>query len=73
MEMEDVLLHVTCLRRNGYQTVPGRHPGGLRDQKRDRGYQTSGITSDGHVDCGVHPSQLPPVGRHVQVKPSKRT
>ena len=58
--MQDVLLHVTCLRRDGYQTVLEGTRVVALIQKRDRGYQTT----------AVHPSQMPPVKTHVQVTPS---
>jgi CspA family cold shock protein len=67
--MEDVLLHVTCLRRDGYQTVLEGTRIVCEIQKRERGYQAFRIISM-DTSTAVHPSQLPPVRTHVQVKPS---
>ncbi|PWW03758.1 putative cold-shock DNA-binding protein [Hoeflea marina] len=67
--MEDILLHVTCLRRDGYQTVLEGTRVVCEIQKRERGYQAFRILSM-DTSTAVHPSQLPPVRTHVQVKPS---
>ena len=67
--MQDVLLHVTCLRRDGYQTVLEGTRVVALIQKRDRGYQAFRILSMDQTTA-VHPSQLPPVKTHVQVTPS---
>jgi cold shock protein len=67
--MQDVLLHVTCLRRDGYQTILEGTRIVALIQKRDRGYQTFRILSMDQ-STAVHPSQLPPVKTHVQVTPS---
>ena len=67
--MQDVLLHVTCLRRDGYQTVLEGTRVVALIQKRDRGYQAFRILSM-DTSTAVHPSQLPPVRTHVQVTPS---
>ena len=64
--MQDVLLHVTCLRRDGYQTILEGTRIVALVQKRDRGYQTFRILSMDQ-STAVHPSQLPPVRTHVQV------
>ena len=65
----DVLLHVSCLRRDGYQTVLEGTRVVCLIQKRERGYQAFRILSM-DTSTAVHPSQLPPVRTHVQVKPS---
>jgi cold shock protein len=65
----DVLLHVSCLRRDGYQTVLEGTRVVCEIQKRERGYQAFRILSM-DTSTAVHPSQLPPVRTHVQVKPS---
>ncbi|OLP55235.1 cold-shock protein [Rhizobium rhizosphaerae] len=67
--MQDVLVHVTCLRRDGIQTVLEGARIVALIQKRDRGYQAFRILS---IDqsTAVHPSQLPPVRTHVQVTPT---
>ena len=43
--MQDVLLHVTCLRRDGYQTILEGTRIVALVQKRDRGYQAFRILS----------------------------
>ena len=67
--MQDVLLHVTCLRRDGYQTVLEGTRVVALIQKRDRGYQAFRILSMDQTTA-VHPSQMPPVKTHVQVTPT---
>jgi CspA family cold shock protein len=67
--MQDVLLHVTCLRRDGYQTVLEGTRVVALIQQRDRGYQAFRILSMDQ-STAVHPSQMPPVKTHVQVTPS---
>jgi CspA family cold shock protein len=65
----DVLLHVTCLRRDGYQTILEGTRVVALIQRRDRGYQAFRILSM-DTSTAVHPSQMPPVRTHVQVSPS---
>ncbi|WP_416797923.1 cold-shock protein [Ciceribacter azotifigens] len=67
--MQDVLLHVTCLRRDGYQTILEGTRIVALVQKRERGYQTFRILSMDQ-STAVHPSQMPPVRTHVQVTPT---
>ncbi|MBX9468301.1 MAG: CspA family cold shock protein [Rhizobium sp.] len=67
--MQDVLLHVTCLRRDGYQTILEGTRIVALIQKRDRGYQAFRILSMDQ-STAVHPSQMPPVRTHVQVTPT---
>jgi len=67
--MQDVLVHVTCLRRDGYQTVLEGARIVALIQKRDRGYQAFRILSMDQ-STAVHPSQMPPVKTHVQVTPT---
>ncbi|MBP2549148.1 CspA family cold shock protein [Neorhizobium galegae] len=64
--MQDVLLHVTCLRRDGYQTILEGTRIVALIQRRDRGYQAFRILSMDQ-STAVHPSQMPPVRTHVQV------
>ncbi len=64
--MPDVLLHVTCLRRDGYQTALEGTRVVCEVQKRERGYQAFRILSMDQ-STAVHPSQLPPVRTHVHV------
>ena len=65
----DILLHVTCLRRDGYQTILEGTRVVALIQRRDRGYQAFRILSM-DTSTAIHPSQLPPVRTHVQVTPS---
>ena len=67
--MQDVLLHVTCLRRDGYQTILEGTRVVALIQKRDRGYQAFRILSMDQ-STAIHPSQMPPVRTHVQVSAS---
>lgn len=67
--MQDVLLHVTCLRRDGYQTILEGTRIVALIHKRERGYQAFRILSMDQ-STAVHPSQLPPVRTHVQVVPT---
>ncbi|KWV47076.1 MULTISPECIES: cold-shock protein [Rhizobium] len=64
--MQDVLLHVTCLRRDGYQTILEGTRIVALIQRRERGYQAFKILSMDQ-STAVHPSMLPPVRTHVQV------
>lgn len=67
--MPDVLLHVSCLRRDGYQTAPEGARIVVEAIERPRGYQAFRILSM-DVSTATHPSQLPPARTHVQVTPS---
>jgi cold shock protein len=67
--MQDVLLHVTCLRRDGYQTILEGTRIVALIQKRERGYQAFRILSMDQ-STAVHPSQMPPMRTHVQVTPT---
>lgn len=67
--MDDILLHVTCLRRDGYQTAMEGTRVVCEIQKRDRGYQAFRILSMDQSDL-PHPSQLPPARTRVQVTPT---
>ena len=67
--MQDVLLHVTCLRRDGYQTILEGTRIVALVQRRERGYQAFRILSMDQ-STAVHASQLPPVKTHVQVTPT---
>lgn len=67
--MQDVLLHVTCLRRDGYQTILEGTRIVALIHRRERGYQAFKILSMDQ-STAVHPSQLPPVRTHVQVTPT---
>jgi CspA family cold shock protein len=64
--LADVLLHVSCLRRDGYQTAPEGARILVEAIERPRGYQAFRILSM-DLSTAVHPSQLPPARTHVQV------
>jgi CspA family cold shock protein len=57
---------VTCLRRDGYQTILEGTRIVALIQRRERGYQAFKILSMDQ-STAVHPSMLPPVRTHVQV------
>lgn len=65
----DVLLHVSCLRRDGYQSAPEGARIVCEAIERARGYQAFRILSM-DVTTATHPSALPPARTHVQVTPS---
>jgi len=64
----DVLLHVTCLRRDGFQTAYEGARVVCEVLDRPRGLQAFRILSMDE-STAVHPSQLPPSRTHVQVVP----
>ncbi|MCE2933251.1 MAG: CspA family cold shock protein [Hyphomicrobiales bacterium] len=64
--LADVLLHVSCLRRDGYQTAPEGARILVEAIERPRGYQAFRILSM-DISTAIHPSQLPPARTHVQV------
>ncbi len=64
--MQDVLLHVTCLRRDGYQTILEGTRIVALIQRRERGYQAFKILSMDQ-STALHPSQMPAARTHVQV------
>ena len=67
--LPDILLHVTCLRRDGFQTAYEGARVVVEVLDRPRGLQALRIL---HMDetSAVHPSQMPPSRAHVQVVPS---
>lgn len=67
--MPDVLLHVTCLRRDGYQTANEGARIIVEAVQRPRGLQAFRIVS---LDdsTALHPSELPLPRTHVQVVPT---
>lgn len=67
--LPDILLHVTCLRRDGYQTAYEGARVVVEVLDRPRGLQALRIV---HMDesAAVHPSQMPPSRTHVQVVPT---
>lgn len=68
--MEDVLLHVTCLRRDGFQTAYEGARIVCEVLDRPKGLQAFRILSMDE-STAVHPSQLPPSRTHVQVTPTE--
>ncbi|MTH95090.1 cold-shock protein [Roseibium sp. RKSG952] len=64
----DILLHVTCLRRDGYQTAYEGARVVCEVLDRPRGLQAFRILSMDETTA-EHPSQLPPSRTHVQVVP----
>lgn len=66
-DMQDILLHVTCLRRDGYQTA---HEGArivCEVLRRPKGLQALRILSM-DATTAIHPSQRTPARTHVQVE-----
>ncbi len=67
--LPDVLLHITCLRRDGYQTA---HEGArivVEATQRPRGLQAFRILSLDE-STAIHPSELPMPRTHVTVVPT---
>lgn len=67
--LPDVLLHVTCLRRDGFQTAYEGSRVVCEAVRRQKGFQAMRVLSMDE-STAVHPSQLPPSRTHVQVTPS---
>jgi CspA family cold shock protein len=65
----DILLHVTCLRRDGYRTAYEGERIISEVLKGPKGLQALRILSMDE-STAVHPSQLPPANTHVQVQPT---
>ena len=67
--MPDVLLHITCIRRDGYQVA---HEGArivVEATQRPRGLQAFRIVSLDESSA-IHPSELPMPRTHVAVTPT---
>ena len=64
--MPDILLHVTCLRRDGFQVAYEGARVVVEVLQRPRGLQAFRILSMDE-STAVHPAQLPPVRTHVTV------
>jgi CspA family cold shock protein len=67
--LPDILLHVTCLRRDGFQTA---HEGArvvVEVLQRPKGLQAFRILSMDETTA-VHPAQMPPPRTHVSVTPT---
>jgi CspA family cold shock protein len=67
--LPDILLHVTCLRRDGYQTAYEGSRVVCEVLNRPKGLQAFRIMSMDETTA-VHPSQLPPSRTHVQIAPT---
>src|SRR3984893_4474338 len=67
--MADVLLHVTCLRRDGFQTAYEGARVVVEVLERPKGLQCFRILSMDE-STPIHPSQMPPARTHVNVTPT---
>ena len=68
-DLPDVLLHVSCLRDDGYQTA---HEGAritCEVVRKPRGLQALRVLSMDN-STAIHPSELPPARTHVSVEPT---
>jgi CspA family cold shock protein len=67
--LPDILLHVTCLRRDGFQAAYEGARVVVEVLQRARGLQAFRITSMDE-STAIHPAQLPPPRTHVSVTPT---
>jgi CspA family cold shock protein len=67
--MADVLLHVTCLRRDGYQTAYEGARVVCEVLARQKGLQAFRVISMDE-STAIHPAQMPPPRTHVTVAPT---
>src|SRR5438552_10178152 len=67
--LPDVLLHVTCLRRDGYQTAYEGARVVCEVLQRPKGLQAFRILSMDE-STAIQPAELPPARTHVQVTPT---
>jgi cold shock protein len=70
--MPDILLHVTCLRRDGFQTAYEGARVICEVLERPKGLQAFRIVSMDD-STAVHPAQMPPPRTHVTVTPTSGT
>ncbi|MBH0239239.1 cold-shock protein [Methylobrevis albus] len=68
-DLPDILLHVTCLRRDGFQTAYEGSRIVCEVLNRPKGLQALRIISMDE-STAVHPSQMPPSRAFVQVTPT---
>ncbi|EJN04842.1 cold-shock protein [Phyllobacterium sp. YR531] len=68
-ELPDILLHVTCLRRDGFQTALEGARVVCEVKQGERGMQCFHVKSMDN-STAVHPTEMPPVRTHVTVTPS---
>jgi CspA family cold shock protein len=64
--MPDILLHVTCLRRDGYQTAYEGARIVVEVSQRQKGLQAFRVVSMDE-STALHPAQMPPPRTHVTV------
>src|SRR3954470_23215197 len=67
--LPDILLHVTCLRRDGFQTAYEGSRVVCEVLQRPRGLQAFRILSMDETTA-VHPTEMPPARTHVTVSPT---
>jgi cold shock protein len=67
--LPDILVHVTCLRRDGFQTAYEGSRVICEVLQRPRGLQAFRILSMDE-STAVHPTQMPPARTHVTVAPT---
>jgi CspA family cold shock protein len=67
--MADVLLHVTCLRRDGFQTAYEGARVVCEVLERPKGLQAFRVLSMDE-STAIHPAQMPPPRTHVTVTPT---
>lgn len=67
--LPDILLHVTCLRRDGYQTAYEGARVVCEVMRRERGYQAFRVISMDE-STAIHPAQMLPPRTHVAVVPT---
>jgi len=67
--LPDILLHVTCLRRDGFQTAYEGARVVVEVLQRPKGLQAFRIVSMDETTA-IHPAQLPPPRTHVSVSPT---
>jgi CspA family cold shock protein len=67
--MPDILLHVTCLRRDGFQTAYEGARVLCEVLQRPKGLQAFRIVSMDE-STAIHPAQMPPARTHVTVTPT---
>ena len=67
--LPDILLHVTCLRRDGYQTAYEGARVVCEVLQRPKGLQAFRVLSMDE-STAVHPAQMPPARTHVSVTPT---
>ena len=67
--MPDILLHVSCLRRDGYQAAYEGARIVVEVSQRQKGLQAFRIVSMDE-STAIHPAQMPPPRTHVVVTPT---